>query len=275
LASHTSHAVVAVDTWSGNGSSIGWNMTAFPVGFGNYGGACFDGRRIWMAPAESTAQVLIVSGNQSTDIVVTRTTTALRHGGHTATLSSTLSGTWWGSSYTATASSTPAAVRWTRRAASRTAEVSVSSSRIVGNTSTTSVTLSLTEEQIPRERRRLRTATGTPQSIAVPSPRGDASVRGLDRVAVGQPVGRAVTASTVTVSAAASVFTPSAASRPSRLAAVAQTSECNAEFNGEPDRISFPFQATIGESVWVGSIVVNSALLLFTVTTFLALHLPS
>ncbi len=98
-------------------------------------------------------------------------------------------------------------------------------------------------------------------------------MRGLYGGSVVRVVGGSVVTTTVTVNAVASVFTPSAASRPARLAAVAQTSECNAEFDGEPDRITFPFQATIGESAWVGSIAVTSALLVSATIAVMILHL--
>ncbi len=102
------------------------------------------------------------------------------------------------------------------------------------------------------------TATPTPRRSDVPTRR---SAVGPDQRATGRGVDGAVATSTVTVSAVASVFTPSAASRPSRLAAVAQTSECYVEFDGEPDRIAFPLQAAVEGSAWVGSVVVNAALL--------------
>jgi hypothetical protein len=72
----------------------------------------------------------------------------------------------------------------------------------------------------------------------------------------GQAAGGAV----LTVNAAASVFAPSAAPRPSRLSAVAQMAEYDADFDGDPDRPAFPLQATVGSSAWVGSVALNAAL---------------
>jgi hypothetical protein len=85
--------------------------------------------------------------------------------------------------------------------------------------------------------------------------------------------GAFVTTAVTVVSAVASVFMPSAASRPSRLGAVAQTSECDDDaYGGNPDRVAFPLQATVGESAWVGSIVLNAALVSVVVIAVVLLH---
>ncbi len=160
------------------------------------------------------------------------------------------------------ASSTRTAVRLAARAASWTAEGSVSRSRTGTRTPTLTFTVPVV---IPWKPRRQRTVSGTPGGAGL---RVGVSARGLPGGVAGQAGGVV----TVTVSAAASVFTPSAASRPSRLAAVAQVLECNVDFDGEPDVVVFPFRATVAGSLWVGSIVVNSALLVLTSVAAVVLH---
>jgi hypothetical protein len=133
----------------------------------------------------------------------------------------------------------------------------------------------MTVEVVPRGVwRRRRTVTGTPVSTAPPKAPASRSVRELNQGSVSLAGGGPVAASAVTASAVASVFMPSAASRPSRLAAVARTSECSSlDFtDGAPDRIAFPLQATFGGSAWVGSIVVNAALTLLIAIAVLVVH---
>jgi hypothetical protein len=114
---------------------------------------------------------------------------------------------------------------------------------------------------------RRRTVTAALRVTAPPS----RDNRGL----AGYPGGPVVVVATaVAVNAAASVFTPSAGSRPSRLAAVAQTSECRSPdyADGGLDRIAFPLQVAVSGSTYVGSILINGALMVLTATATIVLH---
>ncbi len=54
--------------------------------------------------------------------------------------------------------------------------------------------------------------------------------------------------------------------------AVVQGLECSADVVGDPDRVAFPLQATVGESAWVGSVVLNTALVSVVVIAVVLLH---